>query len=56
MDKMDFSKHETDGLMSVRDMPATFTFDRLQDACNDRVVKEVPLPPNRPLSITQVYP
>ena len=33
-----------------------FVFDRLPDPLGDRVVKEVPLPPMRPLSLTQVYP
>ena len=56
MDELDFTKHETDGLHSARDMPSTFHFDRLTDPMNDRVMKEVPLPPNRPLSLTQVYP
>ena len=31
-------------------------FERLPDPCNDRVVKSVPLPPLRPLSITQLFP
>lgn len=33
-----------------------FVFDRLPDPLGDRVVKDVPLPPLRPLSITQIYP
>ena len=33
-----------------------FHFDRLLDPLGDRVVKSVPLPPARPLSITQAYP
>jgi|APSaa5957512535_1039671.scaffolds.fasta_scaffold261468_1 serine/threonine-protein phosphatase 2B catalytic subunit len=33
-----------------------FVFDRLPDPLGDRVVKEVPLPPHRPLGTTQVYP
>lgn len=30
--------------------------DRLPDPCNDRVMKNVLAPPNRPLSIEKVFP
>ena len=31
-------------------------FDRLKDPLGDRVVKDLPLPPQRPLGITQIFP
>ena len=31
-------------------------FDRLPDPLGDRVMKEVPLPPLRPMSVTQLFP
>ena len=31
-------------------------FDRLKDPINDRVVKDLPLPPQRPMGITQLFP
>ena len=33
-----------------------FQFERMLDPLGDRIVKEVPLPPMRPLNMTQVYP
>ena len=33
-----------------------FEFDRLPDPLGDRVVKECPLPPLRPMSVTQLFP
>jgi hypothetical protein len=36
--------------------PSTYTFETLADPLNDRVMKDVPKPPHRPLGITQIYP
>jgi hypothetical protein len=33
-----------------------FEFDRLPDPLGDRVVKDCPTPPLRPMSVTQLFP
>jgi serine/threonine-protein phosphatase 2B catalytic subunit len=44
--------HEAIGNMGQKE----FQFERLPDPLGDRIVKECPLPPMRPLNMTQVYP
>jgi len=54
---MDIDFNATPDLLTASEMQSgDFVFDRLPDPLGDRVVKEVPLPPHRPLGVTQVYP
>jgi hypothetical protein len=42
--------------MEAKTTVGSFRFDCLQDPLGDRMVKDVPVPPQRPLDIVQVFP